>query len=420
MRVPSRSARGYRRRTADLWLALAAVLALTAGTTLAATWRASGPAPDFHLTSTGYEAGVQGAPVAFNLSDYRGRTVVLDFMAVACASCRTVTEQVLKPLHAAHGDVVILSVDTWSDPGSGNLFGGETDQDLVRLQQQTGVPWRHARDTDGVYLAYGAVSLPKLAVVDPRGQLVYAHAGEQSLRKVEAAVAAAQAGSAVPVAGLRAGLLGLAFVAGLSAVLTPCGIGLLPAYVGLLVERGGPAPGPQRVARALSGGVQAAGGIVAVYAVLALLFWAAGAALRPLLPWLGPVLGLALAALGVLALAGKGWRVPGVRVDARTGFAAFGAAYGLAGFACTGPLFLPLLLAGFLVGPATGLAAFLLYTVAVASVVVAVAGLVAAGQQSAAGRLLAGAPWVHKAAAGVLVLAGLAVAWYGARAYGVL
>lgn len=425
------AARPLEKRVADkgvagLWLALAFVLAVPLGVTLSGKWQA-GPAPDFHLVSTGYENGTQGAPQAFSLSDYRGRTVVLDFMAVTCTTCRTVTEQVLKPLQARHPDVVILSIDTWSDPGAGNL-GGETDQDLVRLQQQTGVPWRHARDTDGVYVTYLAVSLPKLAVVDPSGQLVYSKVGSQDLHRVEAAVVAAQASTAAPIPALRAGLLGFAFIAGLACILTPCGVGLLPAYVGLLLEAdsadadGFSRPRPRRMARALGGGAQAALGIVAAYAALAVLFWAFGAALRPLVPWLAPALGLALAAFGLLALRGRGWPgLAGLRAaDPRAGFAAFGVSYGLVGFACTGPLFLPSLLLAFLQGPGFGLAAFGLYTLAVAGMVVAVAGLVAAGRHTHAGRLLAGAPWLHKASALVLTLGGLAVAWYGAHAYGLV
>ncbi|MFA5943406.1 MAG: cytochrome c biogenesis protein CcdA [Candidatus Thermoplasmatota archaeon] len=413
------------RRTLDLWLALALVLAVATGATLASAWRTQGPAPDFALASTGYENGTQGEPQPFRLSDYRGKTVVLDFMAVACTTCRTVTEDVLKPLAAANPDVVILSIDTWSDPGSGNAFGGESDADLVKLQQRTDVPWRHARDTDQVYVKYAAVSLPKLAVVDRDGQLVYAREGLQGADGVADAVQAAELGAAAPIPAIRVGLLGLAFIAGLACAFTPCGIGLLPAYVGLLLERGSSAAGPVRVVRALGGGVQAALGIVAVYAALAVLFWAFGAALRPLLPWLAPVLGLGLAVLGVLALRGTNWgflRPPAslAGFDERAGFTAFGAAYGLAGFACTGPLFLPILLAGFVESPRVGLTAFALYTVAVAGVVVAIAALVALGQQTRLGAILAGARWLHKASAAILVVGGLLVAWYGANAYGLI
>lgn len=413
-----------RHATLDLWLALGLVLAVAVGATLTSQWRTAGPAPDFSLVSTGYENGTMGEPQPFRLSDYRGKTVVLDFMAVACTTCRAVTEDVLKPLAREHPDVVILSIDTWSDPGSGNTIG-ETDRDIIRLQQQTGVWWRHARDTDGVYVAYAAVILPKLAVVDPAGNLVYSNTGSQDLDRLEAAVVAAGASTAGPVPALRVGLLGFAFVAGLACVFTPCGIGLLPAYIGLLVERGGAAQPARRVARALGGGIQAALGIVAVYAALAVLFWAFGPALRPLLPWLAPALGLALAVLGLLALRGTDWsflrpRGGGAAFDARTGFAAFGAAYGLAGFACTGPLFLPVLLLGFVQSVELGLLAFALYTLAVAGVVVAVAAVVALGEQTRMGALLAGAPWVHKASAAILVVGGLAVAWYGANAYGLV
>lgn len=437
-----------RGRTLDLWLALSLVLAVAVGATLSSAWRTQGPAPDFRLTSTGYENGTLGEPQTFALSDYRGKTVVLDFMAVACTTCRTVTEDVLKPLAAEHPDVVILSIDTWSDPGSGNAFGGESDEDIIELQQRTDVPWRHARDTDQVYVKYGAVSLPKLAVVDPDGDLVYAKAGAQDAGDVGDAVRAAKLGAAAPVPALHVGLLGLAFIAGLACVFTPCGIGLLPAYVGLLLESGpggtGPTGGtgsvnsaggtpapappsrPTRVARAFTGGLQAALGIVAVYAALAVLFWAFGAALRPWLPWLAPALGLGLAVLGVLAFRGTGWgflrpktsTVAGF--DARAGFTAFGAAYGLAGFACTGPLFLPILLAGFVEGPLIGLQAFAVYTVAVAGVVIAIAAFVALGQQTRLGLLMTGAPWLHKASAAILVVGGLLVAWYGAHAYGLV
>ncbi|HUR25581.1 MAG TPA: cytochrome c biogenesis protein CcdA [Candidatus Thermoplasmatota archaeon] len=429
---PGRGRQGSagRHATLDLWVALGLVLTLALGATLSGAWRTDGPAPDFALVSTGYENGTMGEPQAFRLSQYHGRTVVLDFMAVACTTCRTVTEDVLKPLARAHPDVVVLSIDTWSDPGSGNMVG-ETDRDIVQLQRQTGVWWRHARDTDGVYVDYAAVILPKIAVVDPDGTLVYSDTGSQDAARLEAAVVAAQARTAGPIPALRVGLYGFAFVAGLACVFTPCGVGLLPAYIGLLVERGGAAGPARRVARALGGGVQAAFGIVAVYAVLALLFLAFGPALRPLLPWLAPVLGLGLAVLGVLALRGTGWAFlpprgtvfassAGARAGAVSGFAAFGAAYGLAGFACTGPLFLPILLLGFAAGPGYGLAALGLYTLAVAGVVLAVAALVALGEQTRAGALVAGAPWVHKASAAILAVGGLAVAWYGAHAYGLL
>lgn len=404
------------------WLAIALVLGGAAAVSFTVGAQQVEPAPGFALVSTGFEDGVQGEPVAFTLEQYRGQVVVLDFMAVACTTCRVVTEDVLKPLHARHPDIAVLSIDTWSDPGSGNVFGGESDADLVRLQQQTEVPWRHARDTDQVYLKYAAWSLPKLAVVDAEGQLVYSKVGAQRLERVEAAVEAAQVGAATPVPSLRLGVLGLALVAGLACVFTPCGVGLLPAYLALLLEDGARRLPAQRVPKALAGGLAAAVGIAAVYAVLAAVAWLAADALRAALPWLGPLLGLALFGLGVAALAGADWsgvtrRLP-VRIDGRRGFLAFGAAYAVAGFACTGPLFLPLLLAAFAQGTGTGLMALGLYTGAVAAVVVAAALAVAWGGQTVLRRALAHAAALHRVGAVVLAGGGLYLAWYAAHAYG--
>jgi cytochrome c biogenesis protein CcdA len=416
----------YRNSVVGLYVALALVLGTLAAGSL---WnsRAEAVATDFELTSTGLENGEFGPPVTFRLSDYRGKTVVLDFMAVNCASCRIVTDNVLKPLwqeHGGKGNLVILSIDTWSDSGSGNVFGGEDDEAIRRLQNETDVPWRHARDTDQVYLSYSAVSLPKLVVVDPEGRIVYERVGLQSLARVEAAVTAAAVGQATPVPVFRFGLAGMAVVAGLACVFTPCGIGLLPAYFALHLEQAAQSAAPARLSRALRGGAAAALGAVLLYGALAVLFWLIGPTLRPALPWLGPVLGLGIAALGVAALATGTWSPLvvklGLRVDPRRGFMAFGAAYALAGFACTGPLFLPLLLAGFLQSTLTGFWVFALYTGAVAMVLILAAVLVAYGEEHALKRLLGNGKRIHQVSAVVLIIGGLAVAAYAAMVEGLL
>ncbi|HLF16231.1 MAG TPA: hypothetical protein VI796_02225, partial [Candidatus Thermoplasmatota archaeon] len=112
----------YRNRTLGMWVVLLLSLGAFAGAT---GWQAlhhPTEAPGFTLASTGYEGGAQGDPVRFSLADYRGRVLVLDLMAVACAPCRTVTEEVVKPLAEGHGGdprFAILSVDTWADPATG-------------------------------------------------------------------------------------------------------------------------------------------------------------------------------------------------------------------------------------------------------------------------------------------------------------
>lgn len=416
-----RAGPAYRNRAAGMWLLLAALLAVPAAASLYDAARSDAPAPPFHLTSTGLEGGVQGAPVAFTLEDYRGRTLVLDLMAVSCTACRYVTEDTLKPLQARFGarpDFAILSVDTWADPavaGDPRLgyAGGEDAAELLALQRETGAPWRHALDTDSVWQKYSAVTLPRIVVVDAAGRIVLDHLGTPTQDQVEAAVVRSLAESAVPVPALRLGLAGLAAVAGAAAVLTPCTVGLLPAYLALLLHPAGGAPPAAR--RILRGGAAAAGGIVTVYALLALAFAVAGDALRPHLARAGPLVGAAMVAAGLAAIVGKGpgWmgRLAG-RVDGRRGFYLFGLAFGLAGFGCTGPLFLPLLLAGFSQGTGAGVGMFLLYASAVALLVLGAAAAVAAGLDGRLRLLLRHARRVQAVAGFLMAGAGAYLMWY--------
>ncbi|MCA1810453.1 MAG: hypothetical protein LC623_00375, partial [Halobacteriales archaeon] len=301
----------YRNRSGGMWLLLALLLVLPAGATLYDAVHADTPAPPFHLVSTGFENGVMGPRVPFGLEDYRGKTLVLDLMAVSCTACRYVTADVLAPLHATYGgrgDFALLSVDAWADPavaGDPRLgyAGGESEGSLVELQRSSGVPWRHALDTDQVWQKYSAVSLPRVVVIDAAGHVVLDHVGSPSRAQVEAAVRQSLAGQATPVPVLRLGLAGLAFVAGAAAVLTPCTVGLLPAYLALLLR---PASGPSPARRVLRGGLAAAAGIVTVYAALALAFALAGDALRPWLSRAGPVVGAAMVVAGLAAALGRG------------------------------------------------------------------------------------------------------------------
>jgi cytochrome c-type biogenesis protein len=403
--------------TGGMWLLLAVLLAVPAATTLYHAARVDTPAPPFHLTTTGYQGGAQGPPANVSLEGYRGRTLVLDLMAVSCTACRYVTEDVLKPLQAEHGtrpDFAILSVDAWADPAVAGdpalgYAGGESAAALLQLQKQTGAPWPHALDTDHVWQSYSAVSLPRIVVIDATGHVVLDHLGAPSRAQVEAAVTQSLAGQATPVPVLRLGLAGLAFVAGAAAVFTPCTVGLLPAYLALLLR---PAAAGGRVLR---GGLAAAAGIVTVYALLAVAFALAGDALRPQLPKAGPVVGAAMVVAGLAALLGKG---PGWmgrladRVDGRRGFYLFGLAFGLAGFGCTGPLFLPILLAGFSQGTGAGFLAFLLYAGAVTLLVLGAAAAVAAGLDGRLRRLLAHARAVQAAAGALMAAAGAYLVWY--------
>jgi len=412
-----------------MWLVVALLLGGALAATLWSSVPSEGQAPSFSLRSTGFEGGVQGPPVNFTLADYRGRTVVLDLMAVTCDACAYVNRDVMKPLWDAHGadpKFAILSIDTWADPavdaasGSVPRAGAETDATLIGLQNRTHSPWRHALDTDGVWQKYSAITLPAVLVVAPDGRIVYHIQGDvPSLRSVELAVEASLSGSAQTVPILHLSLAGLAFVAGAASVLTPCTVGLLPAYLGMLLENVRSAPAPTRIRRTLVGGFAAAAGVALLYLLLALAFFFVGGSLRSLLPWLGPVVGVAMVAAGIMAFFGRG--LPGLgragaAVDGRRSFFVFGFAFGLAGFGCTGPIFLPLLLAGFLDSTAMGILLFLLYAAAVALVMIVVAAVVAEGAVTRAQRVLAWTRTIQRVAGLLMAAAGLYLVVFFLRA----
>lgn len=413
--------------TAGMWLLLGLALGGILAITLWDAAHVQGQAPPFRLRSTGFENGVQGEPVEFTLADYRGKTVVLDLMAVTCDACAYVTRDVMKPLWAAHGNdtrFAIVSIDTWADPAVGHApgslpsprLGAETVETLIDLQNRTDVPWRHALDTDQVWHKYTAIALPEVIVVSGDGRIVFdGDTGVPSYDEVEAAVTASLAGVAPSASFAQLPLAGLAFVAGAASVVTPCTVGLLPAYFAMLLQEARAVPLGSRLRRSVLGGLAAAVGILAVYAVLALGFFLFGGALRPLVQYAGPVVGIGMVAAGLLALAGKG--LPGLgrlgaSVDGRRGFLLFGVAFALAGFGCTGPLFLPLLLAGFLQGPVTGLLFFLLYAAAVAGLVVLVAAIVGEGAMTRARRILAHTTAIQRVAGVLMVAAGVYVTVY--------
>lgn len=428
--------RRRRRARAAAWktaFALSAFL-LVGGLAIggSAAWRSLHevrPAPAFTLTDTGLRDGVLGEPTEFSLSDYAGKTLVLDMMAVSCTACRVVADDILAPLQAEFGDrtdFAIVSIDTWADP---NAVGGlrETGEELLRLQDEHGYSWRHALDTDDAYRKYTAIQLPKLIVVDGSGQIVFEGQGHPARSEVRDAVMASLEGRAQSVAVLQIGLYGMAMVAGLASIFSPCSVGLLPAYLGLLLRaetRATPETLGVRVRRSLGGGFATAGGIVALYAVFAGILWLAGPWLRPIIPYMGPAVAIGLLAIGLSTLAGADWsgisrRMGAGRVDGRHGFFTFGLGYGLAAFGCTGPAFLPILLAGFGEGAAPGLLVFLLYSASVAALVVMATLLMATGNQGRLRRILSHTRSVSRASAVLIAIAGASLlVYYGRSLWG--
>nr|WP_296074144.1 cytochrome c biogenesis CcdA family protein [uncultured Actinoplanes sp.] len=212
------------------------------------------------------------------------------------------------------------------------------------------------------------------------------------------------------------GALLLALTAGMLGAVNPCGFALLPAYLSVLVVDGRPRP----VRRALVCSAALTAGFVLVFGVFGLVLTPIAGTLQPRLPWLTVVLGLGLAAVGLLLLAGRSLPVPGrgVRAPELTGSAwsmvAFGAAYAIASLGCAIGPFLALVVSSVRAGSLLhGVALFVAYATGMGLVVALTAVAVALVRMSLIARLRRLLGVVPRAGGAVLLVCGLYVAWYG-------
>jgi cytochrome c-type biogenesis protein len=214
--------------------------------------------------------------------------------------------------------------------------------------------------------------------------------------------------------------LAYAFGAGAASFFSPCSAGLLPAYVGYFLTTGD-ATEPARPARRVGKGILL--GLGASAGFFALLVATAGLiALVPLrsfvaaLPYVSIVIGALIVALGALYAIGRGPTMPLPRAlvarSPRSVFF-FGVAYALASLGCTFPVFLSVVLAGVSTGSTvTSVVSLMVFAGGMSLVMIAIT-LGLALSESAARRLLRAAlAHVPRAAAIVMIVAGLYVIYY--------
>jgi thiol-disulfide isomerase/thioredoxin len=140
----------------------------------------------------GYRAEKEKGPVALdfslvsvdgkrlNLSDYRGRPVVVDLMATWCGVCREEMPMLNDTYNKYKDRVVFLSIDVdWV----------ETDEALRAFRDQYKVDWTFALDRTGA--AYGAFypeGYPTLVILDKDGRIVFTHEGAISQADLDGAI----------------------------------------------------------------------------------------------------------------------------------------------------------------------------------------------------------------------------------------
>lgn len=217
--------------------------------------------------------------------------------------------------------------------------------------------------------------------------------------------------------------LSLALAAGMVAALNPCGFALLPAYLTLVVARAGGQGGESGRAAAVG---RAATMTAAMTAGFVVVFGGFGLAVVPLalsverfLPWATVVIGIALVLLGAWLLSGRELLLGTPRLRAAPSRSAwsmvgYGVAYAVASLSCTVAPFLAVTTSAVTAGGAgAGLAAFVAYALGMGLVVGTLAVSVALAQAGLVTRVRLLLPYVSRVSGGLLVVAGLYVAYFG-------
>lgn len=134
--------------------------------------------------------------------------------------------------------------------------------------------------------------------------------------------------------------LGLAFSAGLLAIVNPCGLGMIPAYLAIQSESGAIS-----VRHFVSGVIGLVAGFVAIFSGVALAIALFGHVLLRAVPFVAAAIGVGLLVFGLLTLAGRRvhLRLPASSIrggSSFTGQVLFGATYALGSLGCALPIFL--------------------------------------------------------------------------------
>jgi cytochrome c-type biogenesis protein len=215
--------------------------------------------------------------------------------------------------------------------------------------------------------------------------------------------------------------IAVAFTAGMLATVNPCALPMLPAYLGWFItgddER---QPTGAAVARAVAVALSVAVGFVAVFGVLGLLATAASAQVEEVTPWITPVVGVALAGLGVALVAGRTLKVPLPRLDRSGGgnrgvaaMVAYGASYAVVSVSCALPVFVIQVSTTFGQSWGAGLVNLGGFAVGFALVLVALSVSVALARGSLTAVARSASAHVSRISGLLLIATGTYLVWYG-------
>jgi cytochrome c biogenesis protein CcdA len=225
--------------------------------------------------------------------------------------------------------------------------------------------------------------------------------------------------------------MGYSFALGMASAVNPCGLALLPTYLGLYLGTSATyrRSWPAQLGRALLVSITMTTSFVLLFGAAGLVLGAAGSIVGPLLPWLCIGIGVVLVLAGGRLIAGESLSAqPAERLAdslgstagrvGLLGYAAYGLAFALSSLGCTLPLFMGVVGAG-IVDAHVG-QDLLLYALGMGSVVLSLTLLVAIVGQGVLARVRRSGRIFEPLSAALLLATGGYVVYYWLSAGGIL
>jgi cytochrome c biogenesis protein CcdA len=222
--------------------------------------------------------------------------------------------------------------------------------------------------------------------------------------------------------------VGYAFGAGMVATVNPCGFALLPAYIAFYLgdtpQGSGNEQLPSRLLKGLLLSLTVTLGFVLLFGLAGLGISSGGRFIVDVMPWAGLAVGVLMLVMGAWLLAGKKnfYLGAATRLSAKINvgqggnipsYFLFGIAYGIASLSCTLPIFMIVVVSS-LTGSsfAHGMAQFISYSLGMGATLMVLTVGMALFKGVAVSNMRRIVPYVERASAGMVILAGVFIVYY--------
>ncbi len=159
----------------------------------------------------------------FTLTDHLGKVVLLDFMYVDCPPCKDMMPELIALSEEFNeSQLVILSID---------VLISDSVADLQNFIDTYNATWDFAFDTEELSTAYAVVTLPKTVIIDKEGYITYAESGFSADSNLREKILETMEGKANRINASLGGTMVVAFFAGILSFFSPCAFPMLPGYM---------------------------------------------------------------------------------------------------------------------------------------------------------------------------------------------